>query len=225
MSPNPLAKRAAETTCSPSAVLNSLTPWGPPSGDADIRDRRANQGPCIAHQHDLVRTFDRERRDYGTVALGRFDIDDPLPAPACRAVFVGRGALSVAVFRDAQNELLGLPRTARSSQARARSPRRRRLSVRPAFRIGVADIGVAGPGIERRVAQDRHRDDAVFLAEPHPANAGRCAAAEHPDLVDGKADAFSASRREQDVLVGGAGLDAHPGGRPRPASSRSCRSP
>ena len=56
--------------------------------------------------------------------------------------------------------------------------------------------------------EHRQRDHLVALGQPDPAYPYRRAPAEHANLGDREADALAAARRQQHVLVGGAGLHA-----------------
>src|SRR5262249_36137517 len=72
---------------------------------------------------------DRERGNHVAVALRALDIGDALPTPAGHAVFIGRGALAVAVGRDRQDELLIRPELLEARRRLARLGRRGLLSL------------------------------------------------------------------------------------------------
>ena len=57
------------------------------------------------------------------------------------------------------------------------------------------------------MADDGHRDDPVVFAERDAAHADRVAAGKDTHIIDREADALAESRRQQDVVLIGAGLD------------------
>src|SRR4029079_17334733 len=72
------------------------------AGDADVLDRAADQLALVGDQHDLVAVLHRERRHQLAVAVVDGHRDDAFAAAAGGAVFVGRGALAVAVDGDGE---------------------------------------------------------------------------------------------------------------------------
>src|SRR5262249_34472858 len=67
----------------------------------------ADQLAAIGDQHDLIRLIDRGGSAGRTVALIDHHRGDALAAALGDPELIGRGALSVAVFRDRQDDLLG----------------------------------------------------------------------------------------------------------------------
>ena len=172
-------------------------------------DRAADQLAAVGHQHDLVLVLDREGGDDITVALGARDIGDALPAPVGDAVFIGRGALAIAIGRDGEDELLIGPELV---QARRCFPDLAIglalfLARGAALGAGIAQIGLALGGIGIHVVQDAEGDDLVALGQPDTPDAGGIPAAEDPDIADREADAASAAKRQQHVVGVGAGGD------------------
>ena len=70
-------------------------------------------------------------------------------------------------------------------------------------------LEIGGPFGRARVerVEDRERDDAVALGECDAAHAHRIAALEHAHVINGKADALAARRRQQHVILVRAELD------------------
>src|SRR4029079_11176478 len=79
---------------------------GGAAGNAHALARTTDQLPLVGHQHYLVGLFDRERGHQLAVAVVDRHRDDAFAAAAGGAVFVGRGALAVAVDRHRQHHLL-----------------------------------------------------------------------------------------------------------------------
>src|SRR5262245_25436547 len=181
------------------------------AGDADVVHRAADELPAIGHQHDLIAVGDGERRDDLAVALGDVHVGDALPAAAGDAVLIGRGALAIAAGGDGEDELLLGPqlgiafrRDCRLRGFLAFAFHRRLVADDAAARLQVGDA-LAGVGVH--VAQDRHGDDVVALLQLDAAYADRGAAREHAHVVDREADGLAAGRRQQHVVVLGAGLN------------------
>src|SRR5665213_3257090 len=78
---------------------------GGAAGDPDALDRTADQLALVGHQHDLVAVLDRERCHQLAVAVIDRHRHDAFAAAAGGAVFIGRGALAVAVHRHRQHYL------------------------------------------------------------------------------------------------------------------------
>src|ERR1700736_5845032 len=78
---------------------------GRAAGDPDALDRTADQLTLVGHQHDLVGLLHRERGHELAVAVIDRHRDDAFAAAAGGPVFVGRGALAVAVHGDRQHHL------------------------------------------------------------------------------------------------------------------------
>ena len=79
--------RSTETTCSSSAVSNTITPCVARPGDADARDRHADELAAVGHQHDLVAVLHRERSDERAVAGVDRHGDDAFAAAPGDAIF------------------------------------------------------------------------------------------------------------------------------------------
>src|SRR5882762_375419 len=79
---------------------------GGAAGDPDAFDRATDQLALVGHQHDLVAVLDRKRGHQLAVAVVDRHCDDAFAAAPRRAVFVGRGALAVAVDGHGEHHLL-----------------------------------------------------------------------------------------------------------------------
>src|SRR3954451_9028410 len=184
--------------------------------DADVVDRHADGLALVGDQHDLVGVLDREGGHELAVALVHRHGDDAFAAASRDPVLVGRGALAVALLGDREHELLGLVHMGvfvpeldlpghRLLRLRALHAIRRRLVRRLDSEGATHRRGASQerhPLLRRRVdmAQDRHRDEAVALAERNAAHARRVAALEHAHIGNGEADALALRRREQHVV-------------------------
>ncbi len=105
--PSSSLMRSTETTRSPSAVSNTITPWVErPAMRMPLTGQRMSL-TAVGDQHDLVSLLNREGGDEfadssAVIAMAVM----PLPPRPGRAVFVRRRALAETVDRNRQHELL-----------------------------------------------------------------------------------------------------------------------
>ena len=158
-------------------------------------DGGADHLALVGDQHQRLALVRREGGDDAAVAFRRVDVGDALAAAVGAAIFIGRGALAVAVFGDGQDELLLLGKLGdavggkRAFDVLALAPRR-------AFQIGLALLLGGADALE-----DRHRDHLVAGRKTNAPDALRIARLELPDVGRLEANGLAVAGREQDVVL------------------------
>ena len=142
--------------------------------------------------------------------------DDAFAAAPGDPVFVGRGALAIAIGGNRQNDLfrrrhggiaLGGERRARLfADSPLRRPSRERFGRFAGDSAAHLEIGHAFAALGLDMAQDGERDDPIAFAERDAAHAHRIAPLEDAHIGDREADALAVRRRQQHVVVLGADL-------------------
>src|SRR6516165_1383042 len=208
--------RSTETTRSPSAVSNTITPWverpamrmpstrvrmsWPPSVTSTSWSPSSTGNEAINLPVFFLIVPSRSRTSMATM---------PFP-PRPDTVFVRRRALAVAALGDREHELLGRRHfhiallAELDGAARLFGVERAllRLAVDAATdRTRALEIRRALVGARLHVAQDRQRDHPVALGERDAAHAVRGASLEHTHVGDRETNALAAACSEKDVVV------------------------